>query len=68
MECLHGEFGVEPGNGGDRCDYLREKGIDTYLVLVPRAPQGKNGINSVVSHVCTRVDILMFSQIDVQGM
>lgn len=49
MECLHGEFDVEPGNGGDRCDYLRERGIDTYLVVVPKAPVGKNGINSVVS-------------------
>uniref|UniRef100_A0A3P8NUL8 Adenylate cyclase type 3 n=1 Tax=Astatotilapia calliptera TaxID=8154 RepID=A0A3P8NUL8_ASTCA len=47
MECLHGEFDVEPGNGGDRCDYLRERGIDTYLVVVPKAPVGKNGINSV---------------------
>ncbi|XP_019220183.1 adenylate cyclase type 3 isoform X2 [Oreochromis niloticus] len=47
MECLHGEFDVEPGNGGDRCDYLRERGIDTYLVVVPKAPLGKNGINSV---------------------
>uniref|UniRef100_A0A4W6C9E4 Adenylate cyclase type 3 n=1 Tax=Lates calcarifer TaxID=8187 RepID=A0A4W6C9E4_LATCA len=45
MECLHGEFDVEPGNGGDRCDYLRERGIDTYLVVVPKGPVGKNGIN-----------------------
>ncbi|XP_062857114.1 adenylate cyclase type 3-like [Trichomycterus rosablanca] len=36
MDCLHGEFELEPGNGGDRCDYLMEKGIDTYLVLVPK--------------------------------
>lgn len=51
MECLHGEFDVEPGNGGDRCDYLRERGIDTYLVVVPRGPAGKNsGVNGVVSH------------------
>uniref|UniRef100_A0A8C5DN98 adenylate cyclase n=1 Tax=Gouania willdenowi TaxID=441366 RepID=A0A8C5DN98_GOUWI len=47
MECLHGEFDVEPGNGGDRCDYLRERGIDTYLVVVPKGPLGKNGINGV---------------------
>uniref|UniRef100_A0A4W6C0E0 Adenylate cyclase type 3 n=1 Tax=Lates calcarifer TaxID=8187 RepID=A0A4W6C0E0_LATCA len=47
MECLHGEFDVEPGNGGDRCDYLRERGIDTYLVVVPKGPVGKNGINGV---------------------
>uniref|UniRef100_A0A7N8WK19 Adenylate cyclase type 3 n=1 Tax=Mastacembelus armatus TaxID=205130 RepID=A0A7N8WK19_9TELE len=47
MECLHGEFDVEPGNGGDRCDYLRERGIETYLVVVPKGPVGKNGINGV---------------------
>lgn len=52
MECLHGEFDVEPGNGGDRCDYLRERGIDTYLVVVPKGPVGKNGINSVVRRTC----------------
>lgn len=49
MECLHGEFDVEPGNGGERCDYLRERGIETYLVVVPKGPVGKNGISDVVS-------------------
>uniref|UniRef100_A0A8C8DJW6 Adenylate cyclase type 3 n=1 Tax=Oryzias sinensis TaxID=183150 RepID=A0A8C8DJW6_9TELE len=47
MECLHGEFDVEPGNGGERCDYLRERGIDTYLVVVPKGAVGKNGISGV---------------------
>ncbi|XP_068179446.1 adenylate cyclase type 3 isoform X3 [Antennarius striatus] len=47
MECLHGEFDVEAGHGGDRCDYLRERGIETYLVVVPKAPVRKNGINGV---------------------
>ncbi|XP_075896861.1 adenylate cyclase type 3 isoform X3 [Nelusetta ayraudi] len=47
MECLHGEFDVEPGNGGERCDYLRERGIETYLVVVPKGPVGKNGISDV---------------------
>ncbi|XP_074539684.1 adenylate cyclase type 3 isoform X2 [Halichoeres trimaculatus] len=49
MECLHGEFDVEPGDGGERCDYLRERGIETYLVVVPKGPVGKNGINGVLS-------------------
>lgn len=49
MDCLKGEFEVEPGDGGSRCDYLKEKGIVTYLVLVPKQPL-KNGINGVVSH------------------
>eukprot|EP00063_Salmo_salar_P080882 XP_014055717.1 PREDICTED: adenylate cyclase type 3-like isoform X2 [Salmo salar] len=47
MECLHGEFDMEPGNGGDRCEYLKERGIDSYLVVVPKGPLGKNGINGV---------------------
>ena len=32
MDCLKGEFDVEPGEGGSRCDYLEEKGIETYLI------------------------------------
>ncbi|XP_068610160.1 adenylate cyclase type 3 [Brachionichthys hirsutus] len=36
MDSLHGEFEVEPGDGGDRCEYLLEKDIETYLVLPPR--------------------------------
>ncbi|XP_028652609.1 adenylate cyclase type 3 isoform X1 [Erpetoichthys calabaricus] len=47
LECLHGEFEVEPGEGGKRCDYLKEKGIETYLVLVPKPQVNKNGINGV---------------------
>ncbi|NWY06337.1 ADCY3 cyclase, partial [Nothoprocta ornata] len=31
LDCLRGEFEVEPGEGGSRCDYLKEKGIATYL-------------------------------------
>ncbi|KAM9704256.1 adenylate cyclase type 3 [Menidia menidia] len=42
-DSLHGEYELEPGNGGERCEYLLEKGIDTYLVLVPK-PAG-NGLN-----------------------
>lgn len=51
LECLRGEFEVEPGNGGDRCEYLRERGIDTYLVVVSKASLSKNGINGVVSFI-----------------
>ncbi|NXF51633.1 ADCY3 cyclase, partial [Oceanites oceanicus] len=46
MDCLKGEFEVEPGEGGSRCDYLKEKGIVTYLVVVPKQPL-RNGINGV---------------------
>lgn len=48
MDCLKGEFEVEPGEGGSRCEYLKEKGIITYLVVVPKQPL-RNGINGVVS-------------------
>ncbi|XP_059898198.1 adenylate cyclase type 3-like [Gadus macrocephalus] len=41
MECLSGEFEMEAGCGGDRCEYLLEKGIETYLILSPTA----NGVN-----------------------
>ncbi|XP_063087574.1 adenylate cyclase type 3 isoform X2 [Cavia porcellus] len=36
LDCLKGEFDVEPGDGGSRCDYLEEKGIETYLVIASR--------------------------------
>lgn len=49
MECLHGEFDLEPGNGGERCEYLLEKGIDTYLVLFSKETTQVNGLNMVVS-------------------
>ncbi|XP_061602343.1 adenylate cyclase type 3-like [Cololabis saira] len=42
-DSLHGEFEVEPGNGGERCEYLLEKSIDTYLVLEPK--KTANGVN-----------------------
>uniref|UniRef100_A0A3Q2P625 Adenylate cyclase type 3 n=1 Tax=Fundulus heteroclitus TaxID=8078 RepID=A0A3Q2P625_FUNHE len=48
-DSLHGEFEVEPGNGGERCEYLLEKGIDTYLVLKPK--QEANGLNGRVSYL-----------------
>uniref|UniRef100_A0A8C0H953 Adenylate cyclase type 3 n=1 Tax=Chelonoidis abingdonii TaxID=106734 RepID=A0A8C0H953_CHEAB len=50
MDCLKGEFEVEPGEGGTRCEYLKEKGIITYLIVVPKQPL-KNGINGVVSNL-----------------
>ncbi|XP_010779376.1 adenylate cyclase type 3-like, partial [Notothenia coriiceps] len=43
-DCLLGGFDLEPGEGGERCEYLMEKGIDTYLVLVPK--QAANGLNA----------------------
>lgn len=47
-DSLHGEFELEQGNGGDRCEYLLEKGIETYLVLVPNKKVA-NGLNGNVS-------------------
>ncbi|XP_055042877.2 LOW QUALITY PROTEIN: adenylate cyclase type 3 [Misgurnus anguillicaudatus] len=46
MDCLHGELELEPGEGGDRCDYLMEKGIETYLVLVPTNRTVLNGVSN----------------------
>ncbi|XP_051952139.1 adenylate cyclase type 3-like [Xyrauchen texanus] len=45
-DCLHGEFELEPGNGGERCDYLMEKGIDTYLVLMSNETAKTNGVTN----------------------
>ncbi|XP_029985191.1 adenylate cyclase type 3-like [Sphaeramia orbicularis] len=42
-DSLHGEFELEAGNGGERCEYLLEKGIETYLVLVSK--QKGNALN-----------------------
>ncbi|XP_068432802.1 adenylate cyclase type 3-like [Clinocottus analis] len=42
-DSLRGEFELELGDGGGRCEYLLEKGIDTYLVLVPK--QVANGLS-----------------------
>ncbi|XP_045303498.1 adenylate cyclase type 3 isoform X3 [Leopardus geoffroyi] len=50
MDCLKGEFDVEPGDGGSRCEYLDEKGIETYLIIASKpevkktaAQHGLNG-------------------------
>ncbi|XP_060221238.1 adenylate cyclase type 3 isoform X2 [Meriones unguiculatus] len=48
MDCLKGEFDVEPGDGGSRCDYLDEKGIETYLIIASKPEVKKtaqNGLN-----------------------
>ncbi|XP_067097719.1 adenylate cyclase type 3-like [Osmerus mordax] len=39
MECLSGEFELEEGNGGERCEYLLERGITTYLICDHAKPQ-----------------------------
>ena len=52
MDCLKGEFDVEPGDGGSRCDYLDEKGIETYLIIASKPEVKKtaqNGLNGSVS-------------------
>ncbi|CAL8313687.1 unnamed protein product [Lota lota] len=52
MECLHGEFDMEAGMGGDRCEYLMEKGIETYLILAPT--EKGNGVNGNQGTLPTR--------------
>ncbi|XP_068071803.1 adenylate cyclase type 3 [Danio rerio] len=45
-DCLHDEFELEEGNGGERCDYLLEKGIDTYLVVMAKETAKTNGVGN----------------------
>lgn len=56
-DSLHGEFELEPGNGGERCDYLQEKDIDTYLVLPPK--HLPNELNGNVSALAENSDALL---------
>lgn len=48
---------MEPGDGGSRCDYLDEKGIETYLVIASKPEVKKtavqNGLNGSVSPLPT---------------
>ncbi|KAK7133949.1 hypothetical protein R3I94_015716 [Phoxinus phoxinus] len=45
-DCLHGEFELEEGSGGERCEYLLEKGIDTYLVRLSKETHKTNGVSN----------------------
>uniref|UniRef100_A0A4W4F110 Adenylate cyclase type 3 n=1 Tax=Electrophorus electricus TaxID=8005 RepID=A0A4W4F110_ELEEL len=62
MECLHGEFELEPGNGGERCEYLMEKGIDTYLVLVPKETTTVDRVSNGVVSVSTQHQCYTFTR------
>lgn len=52
MDCLKGEFDVELGDGGSCCDYLEEKGIEIYFIIVFKLEVKKiviqNGFNGLV--------------------
>uniref|UniRef100_A0A671WZ55 Adenylate cyclase type 3 n=1 Tax=Sparus aurata TaxID=8175 RepID=A0A671WZ55_SPAAU len=56
-DSLHGEFELEPGEGGERCEYLQEKGIDTYLVLAPK--EMVNGLSGNVSDFQGHADFIV---------
>ncbi|KTF95326.1 hypothetical protein cypCar_00006273 [Cyprinus carpio] len=58
-DCLHGEFELEEGNGGERCEYLLEKGIDTYLVLVSKDTPKTNGVTNGTVRIITVILILL---------
>ncbi|CAL8316680.1 unnamed protein product [Merluccius merluccius] len=65
MECLHGEFATEAGTGGDRCEYLLEKGIETYLVC---APKGKgNELNGNKGKLAARISKQLISTTATNG-
>ncbi|KAG8224710.1 hypothetical protein J437_LFUL004879 [Ladona fulva] len=33
LECLSGDYEVEPGNGSDRDSYLRDHNVQTFLIV-----------------------------------
>ncbi|GFX39957.1 transposable element Tcb2 transposase [Trichonephila clavipes] len=35
LDCLHGEYEVEPGRGADRNSYLREHNVVSYFIVPP---------------------------------
>ncbi len=35
LACLHGEYQVEPGNGGSRKQDLRDHNVHTYFIIPP---------------------------------
>uniref|UniRef100_A0A8C2FAI2 adenylate cyclase n=1 Tax=Cyprinus carpio TaxID=7962 RepID=A0A8C2FAI2_CYPCA len=57
-DCLHGEFELEEGNGGERCEYLLEKGIDTYLVLVSKDTPKTNGVTNGTVRFITQLQLV----------
>lgn len=64
-DSLQGEFELEPGNGGERCDYLQEKDIDTYLVLPPKhLPNELNGNVSIAAALLSLYTLLEYLMID----
>ncbi|XP_052746735.1 adenylate cyclase type 6 [Bicyclus anynana] len=55
LDCLGGEYKVEPGNGGERNAYLKDHNIDTYLIVpddtsrVDKKPQNSFALNGNIS-------------------
>ena len=51
LEYLHNEYEVEDGKGGDRNTYLKENGIQTYLIKsrhpVPKEVGNSSNIDDV---------------------
>ncbi|TRY88478.1 hypothetical protein DNTS_005159, partial [Danionella cerebrum] len=58
-DCLQDEFELEEGNGGDRCDYLLEKGIDTYLVVAKDTPKANGVSNGTQLQLSSALDEVM---------
>ncbi|XP_071451517.1 adenylate cyclase type 6-like [Hetaerina americana] len=54
LECLAGDYEVEPGNGGERDVYLRDHNVQTYLIVAgdrygQSSPYGQRSFNGGVS-------------------
>lgn len=39
LDYLNGEYEIEPGQGIERNNYLRDHNIDTYLIIPPNSPR-----------------------------
>lgn len=50
LDCLHGEYEVEPGLGEERSTYLREHNISSYFI-VPPMHRRKVQIRSIFTHL-----------------
>lgn len=39
LDCLDGEYEIEPGHGCERNSYLRDHNIETYLIVPSDSPR-----------------------------
>lgn len=54
LDCLHGEYEVEPGHGSERNAYLREQSVATFMI-VPSTQRRKVSLIGLVSGQMSRL-------------